>query len=288
MKIRERGHGRMKLRKLTLSVMMLIGVLGVSGYTTSTSVAQSETSNIPIASTSPVRLEIFIAASLKNAMEEIQTNYKENHPEVELIFNADSSGTLQTQIEEGATCHVFFSAAMKPMNALEEEGYVMDGSTVLLLENQLVLIKPKGVETKVTGFRNIAEARNIALANEDVPVGAYARELFSNLKVLDQVMAMEINEGSNVTAVLAAVGEASNEIGVVYATDAYSALDRIEIIETAPEGSLEEPIVYPVGIIKDEGADEAVLEASEAFIRYLSSDEAIKIFESYGFSHYKQ
>lgn len=232
-------------------------------------------------------LQVFIAASLKNAMTEIQTNYKVLYPEVEIAFNSDSSGTLQKQIEEGATCDIFFSAAMKQMNTLDKGGYVLLDSTVKLLENKVVLIKQKGGETAVTGFDNITKAANLALAGEDVPVGAYAREIFTNLGVLDQVMAMEINAGANVTAVLSAVSEGSNEVGIVYATDANSIKDAVEIIAEAPESSLKEPVIYPVGLIKNEGASETEIAAAKAFIEYLKSEEALKVFEAYGFTSYK-
>lgn len=233
-------------------------------------------------------LQVFIAASLKNAMTEIQTNYKVLYPEVEIVFNSDSSGTLQKQIEEGATCDVFFSAAMKQMNTLDKGGYILPDSTTKLLENKVVLIKPKGGETAVTGFDNITKATNLALAGEDVPVGAYAREIFTNLGVLEQVMAMEINEGANVTAVLSAVSEGSNEVGVVYATDANSIKDAVEIIAEAPESSLKEPVIYPVGLIKNEEASETQTAAAKAFIEYLKSEEALKVFEDYGFASYRE
>ena len=179
---------------------------------------------------------VFIAASLSNAMEEIQKNFNEMYPEVEILYNADSSGTLQTQIEEGARCDVFFSAAEKQMNALAEEKLVPEDSIVDLLENKVVLIKPAGQETQVTGFKNITDAENIALAGDSVPVGQYAREIFENLGIAEDVEKMEINEGKNVTEVLANVSEGSNEVGVVYATDAASVRDKVEVIAEAPEG----------------------------------------------------
>ena len=231
-----------------------------------------------------VNLQVFIAASLKNAMTEIQSNYKVLHPEVEIAFNSDSSGTLQKQIEEGAACDVFFSAAMKQMNALNDGGYVLPDSIVKLLENKVVLIKPTGGETAVTGFEDITKAANLALAGEDVPVGAYAREIFTSLDILDQVMAMEINEGANVTAVLSAVSESSNEVGVVYATDANSVKDSVEIIAEAPVDSLEKPVVYPVGLIKNEEAGDAETAAAKEFIAYLQTEDAIKVLEAYGFT----
>lgn len=229
-------------------------------------------------------LYVFIAASLANAMEEIKEDYEALHPEIHIIYNADSSGTLQTQIQEGAQCDIFFSAAEKQMNELAEEGYIVEGTVKNLLENKVVLIKPAGGETSVTGFENITDAANLALAGEDVPVGQYAREIFQNLGIYDQVMAMEINEGANVTAVLAAVSEAANEVGVVYATDAQSVADSVEIIAEAPEGSLDTPVLYPVGQVEDGQGDEAETAAAAEFLEYLSSDQAASTFSSWGFS----
>ena len=229
----------------------------------------------------------FIAASLGNAMEEIQKDFNELYPDVEIFYNADSSGTLQTQIEEGARCDLFFSAAQKQMNALVDEELARKDSVVDLLENKVVLIKPKDGETKVTGFENITDAANIALAGEDVPVGQYAREIFTNLDIMDAVKEMEINEGKNVTEVLTAVAEGSNEVGVVYATDAASVADQVEIIAEAPEGSLETPVLYPVGLVEDQEATEDDSRAAEIFLEYLQSDEALEVFEEYGFAPYK-
>lgn len=232
-------------------------------------------------------LYVFIAASLSNAMEKIQKDFNEDYPDVNVLYNADSSGTLQTQIEEGSRCDIFFSAATKQMDALVEEKLADKDSVVNLLENKVVLIKPKDGETKVTGFENITDAENIALAGEDVPVGQYAREIFKNLGIEDDVNKMEINEGKNVTEVLAAVSEGSNEIGIVYATDAASVADKVDVIAEAPEGSLKTPVLYPVGLTVDTEASDEEAAAAEAFLAYLQTDDAMKVFEEYGFAEYK-
>ena len=232
-------------------------------------------------------LYVFIAASLANAMDEIQKDFNEEYPDVNILFNADSSGTLQTQIEEGSRCDIFFSAATKQMDALVDEELAKKDSVVDLLENKVVLIKPKDGETKVTGFENITDAKNIALAGEDVPVGQYSREIFKNLGIEDDVNKMEINEGKNVTDVLASVSEGSNEIGIVYATDAISVADKVDVIAEAPEGSLETPVLYPVGLTVDAEASDAEAAAADAFLEYLQTDDAMKVFEKYGFAAYK-
>lgn len=233
-------------------------------------------------------LYVFIAASLANAMEEIQKDFNEKYPDVEIFYNADSSGTLQKQIEEGSRCDIFFSAATKQMDALVEEKLAKEDSVEDLLENKVVLIKLKDAETKVTGFENITEAENLALAGEDVPVGQYAREIFTNLGIMDQVENMEINEGKNVTEVLAAITQGSNEVGVVYATDAASVADQVEIIAEAPAEALETPVLYPVGLTEDQEASSAEQEAAEVFLEYLQTEEALTVFEEYGFSPYTE
>lgn len=245
--------------------------------------ASTEAESTAAASGKKTEIYAFIAASLKNTMEKIKEDYEADHPEVTIIYNADSSGTLQKQIEEGAECDIFFSAATKQMKALEDGGLVVDGSVTDLLTNKIVLIKPAGMETKVTGFDNISEASSLALAGEDVPVGQYARQLFTNMGMLDKVMAMEINEGANVTAVLTAVAEGSNEVGIVYATDAASMADKVEIIAEADDSQIE-PAVYPVGLVKNAEADDTQAKAAEEFKTYLTADEVpLGLFEEAGF-----
>ena len=249
--------------------------------------AKTEATDNKVSDEEETEIQVFIAASLKNVMDELAAQYNEEHPNVKITYNADSSGTLQTQIEEGARCDLFFSAADKQMDALTEEKLTKEDTVKDLLENKVVLIRPKDGETKVTGFENITDAENMALAGEDVPVGQYSREIFSNLGIMDDVNKMEINECKNVTDVLAAVSEGSNEVGVVYATDAASVTDKVDIIAEAPADSLKTPVLYPVGLIEDKEASEDDTRAAEAFLDYVESDAAIKVFEDYGFTAYE-
>ena len=229
------------------------------------------------------------AASLQYVMEDkIQPAFEKENPDIKLSFTFDSSGKLQTQIEEGADADVFFSAAMKQMNALEDEGLVDADSVVELLENKIALIVPKDSTLEITGFEDITKAEKIALGDpESVPVGQYSREIFKNLGIEDDVNKMEINEGKNVTEVLASVSEGSNEIGIVYATDATSVADKVDVIAEAPEGSLETPVLYPVGLTVDAEASDEEAAAADAFLEYLQTDDAMKVFEEYGFAAYK-
>ena len=257
---------------------MMAGVLSAGMFSTGVFAADTDLKG---------EVNTFIAASLSNAMEEIQKDFNETYPDVEILYNADSSGTLQTQIEEGARCDIFFSAADKQMNALVDEDLAKKDTVEDILENKVVLIKPKDGETKVAGFENITDAANIALAGDSVPVGQYAREIFDNLGITDEVNKMEINEGKNVSEVLAAVSEGSNEIGIVYATDAASVADKVDVIAEAPADALKTPVLYPVGLIEDKEASEDDTAAAEAFLEYIKSDDAMKVFEKYGFTAYK-
>ena len=265
------------MRKKLIAAMMA-GVLSAGMFSTGVFAADTDLKG---------EVNTFIAASLSNAMEEIQKDFTETYPDVEILYNADSSGTLQTQIEEGARCDIFFSAADKQMNALVDEDLAKKDTVEDILENKVVLIKPKDGETKVTGFENITDAANIALAGDSVPVGQYAREIFDNLGITDEVNKMEINEGKNVSEVLAAVSEGSNEIGIVYATDAASVADKVDVIAEAPADALKTPVLYPVGLIEDKEASEDDTAAAEAFLEYIKSDDAMKVFEKYGFTAYK-
>lgn len=265
------------MRKKLIAAMMA-GVLSAGMLSTGVFAADTDLKG---------EVNTFIAASLSNAMEEIQKDFNETYPDVEILYNADSSGTLQTQIEEGARCDIFFSAADKQMNALVDENLAKKNTVEDILENKVVLIKPKDGETKVTGFENITDAANIALAGDSVPVGQYAREIFDNLGITDEVNKMEINEGKNVSEVLAAVSEGSNEIGIVYATDAASVADKVDVIAEAPADALKTPVLYPVGLIEDKEASEDDTAAAEAFLEYIKSDDAMKVFEKYGFTAYK-
>lgn len=284
MKLNETKQERKKKMKKKILAALTAGVLTTGLMTGTVFAADTE-----VQGDKELKGEVyaFIAASLSNSMEQIQKDFNKLYPNVTIYYSADSSGTLQTQIEEGARCDLFFSAADKQMDALTEEKLTKEDTVVDLLENKVVLIKPADGETKVTGFENVTDAENMALAGEDVPVGQYSREIFTNLGIMDDVNKMEINECKNVTDVLAAVSEGSNEIGVVYATDAASVADKVEILAEAPADSLQTPVLYPVGLIEDKEASEDDTKAAEAFLEYVESDAAIKVFEDYGFTAYE-
>lgn len=245
-----------------------------------------------------VELQVFIAASLSKVMDEVATEYQKDHPNVKITFNADSSGTLLTQIEEGYACDVFFSAAQKQMDQLEKtDGLVVDGTRKNVVNNQVVVVTRKDSGTKVTGLETLKDASSIALAGGSVPVGKYTRQALVNLGILDKVDdvstiptetiseklgGVEISEQDNVSKVLMAVAEGSCEVGTTYYSDIYGYEDDIKILEKV-SSDLTGDVIYPIAQIVNKEADKKQTEAAEDFMDFLLSDEAAKVFESYYF-----
>lgn len=242
-------------------------------------------------------IQVFIAASLNTVMAELAEMYNEKHPEVKITYNADSSGTLLTQIEEGYECDIFFSAAQKQMDQLEEDGLVVDGTRANVVNNQVVVVTLKDSGTKVTGLENIGDAENIALAGGSVPVGKYTRQALVNLGILESVDdvstitteqvsealgGVEISEQDNVSKVLAAVVEGSCEVGTTYYSDTYGYEDDLDILETVSY-DLTGNVIYPIAQVFNEEADDAQTKAAEDFLKFILSDEAKAVFDAYYF-----
>lgn len=229
----------------------------------------------------PVEILVAAAASLKNAYEEeLIPMFEEQYPGVSVEGTYDSSGKLQTQIEEGLEADVFMSAAEKQMKALDEEGMIASDTITNLLENKIVLIVPAGSSAGLASFEDIEKAGLIALGDPaSVPAGQYAQEALTSLGIWDKIQD-KVSFGTNVTEVLNQVAASSAEAGIVYATDAASMSDQVEIVAEAPEGSLQKKVIYPVAVVKDSAHQE---EAGN-FVEFLKSEEAMKVFEEYGFT----
>lgn len=244
------------------------------------------------------QVEVFIAASLRQAMTEIAEDYEKAHENVQINLHADSSGTLLTQIEEGYECDIFFSAAEKQMNQLEQDKLIVEGSRQNVLNNQLVLIKGKGAKTAVTGLEDLSQAESFALAAASVPAGKYTREALINIGILatnqdaseitttqvsKAIENVEISEQSNVSKVLLAVAEGSCEVGTVYLSDTYGYEDKVEIIETVPN-ALTGDVVYPLCLVDNREADKVQRTEAEKFYQYLLSDQTKEVFADYKFN----
>jgi molybdate transport system substrate-binding protein len=259
---------------------------------TTTEVATKAATNLDEAT-----ITVFAAKSLNTVMEELITMFEEENPSVTILGSYDSSGTLMNQILEGAECDVFFSAAQKQMNSLEDEGLIVDGTRHNIVNNQVCVVTYKGSGTEVTGLEDISKASSFALADGSVPVGKYTRQALVNAGMLDAaddvsaittdevskaLDGIEINECANVGAVAAAVAEGSNEVGTVYYSDTYGYEDTLEILEYVSY-DLTGNVIYPAAQVVNKEADDAQNAAALAFVNFLTSDEAKEVFDSYYF-----
>ena len=234
--------------------------------------------------TQDVELTVFAAASMTETLTEIKTAYEKDHPGVTLTFNFDSSGTLLTQIKEGAACDLFISAAPKQMNELDEAGSLADGSRIDLLENKVVLCVPEGNPKGIESFDALAQALRdgdvfLAMGNSDVPVGQYTQKIFAYYGLDEDELASAgcLTYGTNVKEVTTQVSEASVDCGVIYCTDAFSA--RLTVVDSATAEMCGQ-VIYPASVLKDSKNGEA----AQAFLNYLTGDAAMAVFESVGFS----
>jgi len=281
---------------LVMAAMMAAGMLaGCSGSAKETTAAATEAATTAeetkaeettaeettAASGEETEILVAAAASLKNAYEDkLIPMFEEANPGVTVKGTYDSSGKLQTQIEEGLEADVFMSAAKKQMTALDEEGTIASDTITDLLENKIVLIVPTGNEKKLEKFEDIENADSIALGDPaSVPAGQYAQEALTNLGIWDKIQD-KVSFGTNVTEVLNQVAAASADAGIVYATDAASMADQVEVVAEAPEGSLAKKVIYPVAVVKGTAHEEVAKE----FVAFLQTDKAITVFEEYGFS----
>ena len=241
-----------------------------------------------------VELIVFAAASMTETLTEIKAMYEEANPGITLIYNFDSSGTLKTQIQEGADCDVFISAGQKQMNQLDitadekvnTDGldFVLEGSRLDLLENKVTLVVPEGNPKGIESFDQLAELLKagdvfMAMGNSDVPVGQYTQKILAFYDLDEDALAAAgtLTYGTNVKEVTTQVKEASVDCGVVYCTDAFSA--ELEVVDSATAEMCGQ-VIYPAAVLNVS----AHPEEAQAFLDYLSTEEVMAVFEAVGFS----
>ena len=222
-------------------------------------------------------LTVSAAISLTSAMQEIKTLYQRTNPNVNVTYNFGASGALQQQIQQGAPVDVFFSAATKQMDALQQKNLLDPGTRINLLTNRLVLITPRNAKA-LTSFQDLTgEVSQIAIGEpKSVPAGQYAQELLMKLKIFDSIKS-KLVYGNNVRQVLTYVETGNVDAGIVYITDAKES-KSIRVAATAQE-NLHSPIVYPVAVLRDSKN----VTAAREFVQFLSGTQARAIFEKYGF-----
>lgn len=237
-------------------------------------------------------LTVFAAASMTESMNRIAELYKKVAPDVKIVYNFDSSGTLKTQIQEGADCDIFISAGQRQMDQIDIDAspsvnmdkldFVLPGTRFDIVSNQVVLIVPKGKNPNgIDDFKDAVtdKVSLMALGNSDVPVGQYSQEIYAHLGLWDRLNAMsKVTFAGNVKEVLVQVAAGAVDCGIVYGTDA-AANSGVEVVAKAPEGS-HRPITYPAAILKRTKNEPA----AQAFVAFLKSDECTAVFKSIGFA----
>jgi len=272
---------------LALSMALALTACGGSADTDSTTDDTTETT------AEPVELHVFAAASMQESLDQVIEAYKAVAPEVAVVATYDSSGTLKTQIQEGADCDVFISAAPKQMNQLDAEGgeentegldLVNSATRLDLLENKVTLAVPEGNPKGIESFDQLAELLAsgdvfLAMGNSDVPVGQYTQKIFTYYGLNEETLASSgvLTYGSNVKEVTTQVSEGTVDCGVIYATDAFSA--GLTVVDEATAEMCGQ-VIYPAAVMKNS----ANPDAAKAFLDFLSTDEAMACFEAVGFS----
>ncbi len=274
---------------------LLIAAVMVLSFTACAAPATEETADAEtVPEAEPVELIVFAAASMTETMNQIAELYKAKAPNVTLTYNFDSSGTLKTQIQEGAECDLFISAGQKQMNQLDitadsevntdKLDFVLEGTRINLLENRVTLCVPEGNPKDIKSFDDLADKLKegsvlMAMGNSDVPVGQYTKKILAFYGLDEEKLAKDgvITYGTNVKEVTTQVTEASVDCGVVYCTDAFSAgLTPVDYATKEMCGQ----VIYPAAVLNISKNQEAAKE----FLAYLQTDEAMKVFEAVGFA----
>lgn len=278
-----------KIRVAVIIMGLVIGLAGCGGNSGETSGSTNKDKKAE-----SVELTVFAAASMTETLTEIGERYEKEHPQVQVNFNFDSSGTLKTQIQEGAVCDLFISAGQKQMDQLDikasqevnTEGldYILEKSRTDILENKVTLCVADGSETGIKTFDDLAETLKngnilMAMGNQDVPVGQYTQKILEHYGLSEEELAGagKISYGSNVKEVATQISEGSVDCGIIYCTDAYSAGLTVSDYATVDMCG---QVVYPASVLKtSEHQEEAQL-----FLDYLQTDSCMKIFQKVGFS----
>ncbi|WP_282930006.1 molybdate ABC transporter substrate-binding protein [Anaerococcus sp. Marseille-Q7828] len=272
----------MKKNILALAIC-LCGVLLFASCANSNESEEKEVKEQTKAEQSESDLIVFAAASMTESLNELKDEFEKDNPDIKLSYNFDSSGTLKTQIEEGADCDVFISAAKKQMDELEgldegKESLIDSESRFDLLENEVTLAVKEDSDKDISSFEdlNTDKVTSIALGNSDVPVGQYSEELLNNLGIWEAIQD-KVTFGSNVKEVTTWVSEGAVDCGIIYSTDANTA--GLKIVDKADSSKFENRIIYPAALT----INSKNKEVGEKFLEFLKSDQAQKVFEKYGF-----
>ena len=298
---RKEKESMKRILALLLAVMMVLALGACANGTTTTNTNNTTTNTTtntadaePEQTDEPVELIVFAAASMTETLNAIAEQYRTVAPNVTLVYNFDSSGTLKTQIQEGADCDVFISAAPKQMNALDAScdaeknpdglDFVLQGTRFDLLENKVALAVPAGNPKGIQSYDELAAALKegsvmLAMGNSDVPVGQYTQKILAYYELDEQALADAgcVTYGSNVKEVTTQVSESAVDCGIIYSTDAFSA--GLDVVDTATAEMCGQ-VIYPAAVLNVTKNEQAARD----FLAYLRTDAAKAVFESVGFT----
>ncbi len=283
-----------RLVSCMLVLVMAVSMFAGCGKKDDTTAKDDTTQETEKEEEEPVELIVFAAASMTETLTELGDDYMNEHKNVTIQYNFDSSGTLKTQIQEGADCDIFISAGQKQMNQLDKDAsadvntegldFVVEGTRFDILENKVALVVPEGNPAGINSYDDLkaklAEGSiKMAMGNADVPVGQYTQKILAyfGLSEDDLAAAGAITYGTNVKEVTTQVSEGAVDCGIIYATDAYSA--GLEVVDTATKDMCGQ-VIYPAAVMKSTKNEEA----AKAFLDYLREDAANKVFEGVGFT----
>ena len=274
-----------KFGVLSLALCLMLGAVGCSNSGSSSSSNSSSGASSDASSSKSsgkeIELKISAAASLQEAMVEIEKEFKQVNPDVKLTVNLGSSGTLMQQIQEGAECDVFISAGAKQMDALVEDGTINKDDVKTLLINDLVLVAAKGEKIDSLDDLKSDSITKIAIGDpESVPAGKYAKEVLDNTKLYDAVQS-KLVLGKDVKQVLSYVQQGAAQVGFVYLSDAHG-VDDVDVVLTT-DADFHSEIAYPVAVLKDSKQ----AKVAQQFEDFLLSDKAQNILEKHGFNKVK-
>ena len=271
-----------KFSILTLALCLMLGAAGCSNNSSSSSSSNaSSAASSSGDSSEKVELNISAAASLQEAMAELEKEFKNINPDVKLTVNLGSSGSLMQQIQEGAPCDLFISAGAKQMDALVEAGTVEKDAVKTLLTNDLVLVAAKGEKVDSLDALKTDDVEKIAIGDpESVPAGKYAKEVLDNTKLYDNVKD-KLVLAKDVKEVLSWVQKGNADVGFVYLSDA-TGVDDVDVVLTTDDDSHSE-IAYPVAVLKDSKQ----AKVAQQFEDFLLSNKAQNILEKHGFNKVK-
>lgn len=271
-----------KIFACTLALMMVLSLSACGNGTDSGAAVE------------PIELTVFAAASMEETLTELGEKYMAAHEDVTIIFNFDSSGTLKTQIQEGAEADIFISAGQKQMNQLDSaadpavntEGldFILTERRFNILENKVALAVPEGNPANIRSYEDLVAGLTagtilFAMGNSDVPVGQYTQKILAYFDLSEEALTAAgcVTYGSNVKEVTTQISEAAVDCGIIYQTDAYSA--NLTVVDTATAEMCGQ-VIYPAAVLKTSQN----IEAAQEFLDYLTSDEADAVFEKVGFT----